>query len=761
MFISRSTSMKRVAIIGSYVPRQCGIATFTFDLRTALANQFHDTDFSVVALNDKGATYDYPEEVKWQIHQECPADYREVAEELNAAGIDRVSLQHEYGIFGGEAGEYLLLLLRALKVPVVTTLHTVLENPSEAQKRVMDEIIFRSSRLIVMSKRGAEILKRVHNAHDWKIEIIPHGVHNLPHSRNPEMEKQLGIEGKQTLLTFGLLSPDKGIENVISALPEILKKVPNAIYMVVGATHPQVKANHGETYRDGLVKLAKNLGVEDHVVFHNRYVAVSELGTFLSHADVYVTPYLKPQQITSGTLAYAMGCGRAIISTPYWYAEEVLDDGRGILVPFANHEAISEAAINLLVNDDYRKDIQEKALAYGSEMLWPLVGARCMGVFEEVGSHQLSLPARAPRLGPLRLPSINLNHLQAMTDSTGLFQHATHDIPNYTEGYCIDDNARALILMANLRGEADHDPEEVKRLARRYLAFVQHAFQPDLGRFKNFMLYDRTWTKAIGSEDSHGRTVWALGVLAAKLPNEGAGAIARDLLFKALPAVREFTSPRAWAYVLLGLTRYMDVYGSDPALLHECSIYSFELESMLRNMRTLDWVWFEDRLSYCNARLPQALMLASRRLGNAKGVACAVEALEWLHEVQTGPSGFFEPVGSDRTYIRGTTKPRFDQQPVDVHASLSAYLAAVRIVGDQVWMARAESAYGWFMGENHLGLSMYDPTTGGGYDGLHQDRINMNQGAESTLSFLLATAELKAAKALETPIAAQYAFASQ
>ena len=761
MHKSRSLSVKRVAIIGSYVPRQCGIATFTYDLRTELARQFPDVEFPVAALDDEDGIYTYPPEVKWRIEQDCPADYRRVAASLNATGVDRVFLQHEYGIFGGEAGEYLLLLLRELQMPVVTTVHTILRHPTEEQKRVMDEVIAISAQIIVMSTRGGEILRDVHNTPDWKIEHVHHGVHNLPHTRNPERESQLNIKDKKTLLTFGLVSPDKGIENAIAAMPAILEKVPNAVYLVVGATHPHVKAHHGEVYRESLEALVNKLGVESQVIFYNRYVDLSELGTFLSHADVYVTPYLKPQQITSGTLAYAMGTGRAIISTPYWYAEEVLANDRGVLVPFSDPAAIAAAAIELFTDDARREAIQQRALEYGQEMTWELVASKCMRVLKEAERQPQERGMRAilPRIvNPmLDVPYPVLTHLIAMTDSTGLFQHATHDIPNYTEGYCIDDNARGLLLVTELAEADGHDRGDLKRLADRYLAFVHHAYDAELGRFRNFMAYDRTWLESYGSEDSHGRALWALGSLAGQRTEDGAGALAWNLFSQALPAARSFTSPRAWAFALLGLTGAMRRYGDDPFLRVACALYTSRLDALLRETRSIDWVWFEDRLSYCNARLPQALMLGGWWLNQPEVVAAAAESLEWLAGIQTCQDGLFEPVGSDRVFIRGSLKPRFDQQPVDVFASVSAYLDAGRLTGDRAWTVRADSAYRWFLGENHLGRPMFDPETGAGFDGLQRYGVNMNRGAESTLSFLHATAAVRIGKVGSAQAPAQYA----
>jgi glycosyltransferase involved in cell wall biosynthesis len=740
---------KRVAIIGTYSPRKCGIATFTHDLQQNLSSQFEDVEFDVVAINDGFAAPNYPAEVKWQIRQDCPADYTATAEQLNRSGVDVISLQHEFGIFGGDSGEYLLLLLRATTIPVVTTLHTLLVNPNRSQRQVMDEIIARSSKLVVMSQKGISILRETYGAPRSKIRLTHHGVHDLPSICKESVQESLGLKNQKVLLTFGLVSPDKGIENAIAAMPDIVKSVPNAVYCVVGETHPHIKRNSGEVYRESLQRRAEELGVGENVKFIDEYVDLEKLGELLAMADVYITPYLKPEQVTSGTLAYALGSGRAIISTPYWYAEELLAEDRGVLVPFNDPASISQAAIHLLTDDAFRKEIRANAFEYGRQMAWHSVANEYFRTF----SGTLERPAASLDSRPF-----SLRHLGALTDCTGILQHATFDIPNRDEWYCIDDNARGLLLAAKLASIAPPDLEAVQSLRDRYFSFVVHAFNPANGRFRNFMSYDRQWLEEAGSEDSHGRAIWALGQFVADTPFAGASHLASDLLRRSLPALAEFTSPRAWAYAMLGLVGLLNAGENDYEIVGTAATLSEKLHRLLVKTRTDDWLWFEDVLSYENARLPQALMLGGAWLARSDMVDEAEDALHWLDSVQRSPDGRFEPVGSDHPYLRGGPRPRFAQQPVDVLASVSAYIAAAGVTRDPTWLEKARRAYAWFLGKNVLSARVFDPETGAGFDGLDAKGVNQNRGAESTLSYLLASAEFYANGGQATVGSAQYAY---
>jgi glycosyltransferase involved in cell wall biosynthesis len=744
--------MKRVALLGNHLPRECGIATFTTHLADALASARPELDVLVVAMNDGGRRHAYPPRVRFEIAEGEIGSYRRAADFLNVNQVDVLSVQHEYGIFGGKAGAHVLALLRELRMPIVTTLHTVRPAPSEAQRAVLDELASLSTRLAVMSEAGAELLTRVHGIPRHRIDLIPHGIPDVP--IDPLSKERLGVQGKTVLLTFGLLSPDKGIEHVIDALPAILESCPDTVYVVLGATHPHIVAREGEAYRLLLEARSRHLGVASAMVFHNRFVSQAELTEFLSAADIYITPYLQPEQITSGTLAYAVGAGKAVISTPYLYARELLDDGRGRLVPFSDSAAIAREVVDLIDNDDARHTMCARAAAYGVAMTWPSVAGRYVASFGAARAeyrHRHHAPHRAPTLDtrPAALPEISLKHVQAMTDDTGMLQHAIFNIPRYEDGYCLDDNARALLLMALLEDAGTDDPATVSRLVSRYLAFVSHAFDRPSGRFRNFLSYPRHWLESCGSEDSHGRAVWALGAVVGRAVDPGRRSLAGDLFHSAMPAVTSFSSPRAWAYALLGIDEYLKAFHGDSTLAAVQVELATRLLGLFRRVSRPDWLWFEESATYCNARLSQALLVSGEGMHRSDMISAGLRSLEWLVSVQTSPTGQFAAIGSNGFLHRGSPPAAFDQQPVEACAIAGACLAAARIDGDPGWGPRARWAFDWFLGENHLRQWLFDPSTGGCRDGLHADRPNLNQGAEATLSFLLALHELRAETALD------------
>ncbi|MBA4066397.1 MAG: glycosyl transferase family 1 [Isosphaera sp.] len=756
--------VRKLALVGNYLPRKCGIATFTHDMHASLAAALPAAECAVVAVTDAAGGYDYPPEVRFEVRERHPEDYRRAAEFLNLANTDVVCLQHEYGIFGGTAGSHVLGLLRHLRAPVVTTLHTVLKDPDADQRRVMGQVCELSARVAVMTDRGRRFLTEVYGVPAGKIDLIAHGIPDMPFVDPNFYKDQFGVEGKRVLLTFGLLSPNKGVENVIRALPAVTAEFPDAVYVVLGATHPNLVREHGETYRRGLEKLAADLGVGEHVRFFDRFVTLPELTEFLGAADVYVTPYLNPAQVVSGTLAYAFGCGKAVVSTPYWHAEELLADGRGVLVPFGDAGAVAREVTALLRDDNRRHAMRKKAYRLGREMIWARSAARYLESFARARSGVE--PARRAgekewaggfpppfRVSPTHhLPALRLDHLRRMTDGTGLLQHARHAVPHYAEGYCTDDNARGLLLTVLLE-ELDRE-EPAAGLATTYAAFLQAAFDPARGRFRNFMGYDRRWLEEVGSEDSHGRAVWALGACVGRSRRPDFSAWAAVLFEDALGPVLATTSPRAWAFALLGVDDYLRRFPGD----RRAAGVRRELTARLldRHAKTAGpgWEWFEDVLTYDNARLPQALIAAGHGAGNRKAVEVGASALRWLVGVQTAPAGHHRPVGTEGWYRRGGAAARFDQQPVDAGATVSACLAAHRATGDPFWRPAARAAFDWFLGRNDLGLEVYDPATGGCRDGLLPDRVNRNQGAESTLAFLLARAELELADGPRRPGAA-------
>ena len=755
----------RIAVIGNYLPRQCGIATFTTDLCAAISAEYGTARLLALPVNDTEKGYDYPSRVRWSLAQDDIKSYQDAAEFLNFNNIDMVCLQHEYGIFGGKAGSHILHLLRGLNMPVVTTLHTVLREPDPDQLAVMEEIAELSDRLVVMSQLSSQFLQEVFKVPGSKIDMVPHGVPDLPFLDPNFYKDRFGVEGKAVLLTFGLLSPNKGIENVIRALPQILARHKNVMYIVAGATHPHVLRREGDKYRASLQALAREVGVESQVIFHDRFVSPEEMAEFIGAADIYITPYQTEAQVVSGTLAYALGAGKAIISTPYWHAIELLDDRRGALVPFQNPDAIGLKTIELLDTPAIRHAMRKRAYLFARDMVWKKVAQGYMESFARVRSDRVETPrvqfsARATPKALDQLPELKFDHLNALTDDTGVLQHAIFTIPNRGEGHTTDDNARALIFAVMLEGlagannlaSANNKDERAKTnllaadFSARYLAFLEHAFNPSNGRFRNFLGYDRQWNEPIGSEDCHGRALWSLGTVLGRSSNQGLRSAAGRLFEFSLPAAVEFYSPRASAYTLLGIQEYLNSYPGDRDAQKIRSVLSRRLLEMYESVRRPDWKWFEDVAAYGNARLPQALLVVGAACSDDGMVSAGLESLDWLMKAQhSEPDGHFMPIGSQGFYHQNGEKARFDQQPIEAAGAVSACLEAFRVTGDKRWHSQAWSAFNWFLGDNDLQLPLYDSVTGGCRDGLHPERANQNQGAESTLSFLMALLEMRTA----------------
>jgi glycosyltransferase involved in cell wall biosynthesis len=743
----------RIAFVGNYLPRQCGIATFTTDLCAALATEYGRERLFAIPVNDPGSSYEYPEQVRLELEQEDIASYERAAEFLNFNGNDLVCLQHEYGIYGGLAGRHILTLLRKLKMPVVTTLHTVLREPDANQRIVLEEIARLSDRVVVMSEQAAQFLRGVYKVPDEKIDIIPHGVPDFQFMDPNYFKDRFGAEGKSVLLTFGLLAPNKGIENVIRALPGILSKHPNVVYIVSGATHPQLRRQEGERYREGLQALAVQLGVASNVMLLNRFVSAEELVEQVGAADIYITPYLQEAQIVSGTLAIALGAGKAIISTPYWHAKELLADNRGVIVPFENPDAIREAVIQLLDHDGERHAMRKRAYLHSRETIWPNAARKYMASFQRA-RFERSLHPRAAQKddgavnAPECLPALNPAHMLKMTDDTGILQHAIFSIPNPSEGYTTDDNARALIVSALLEEyPADARSRAYPSISHHYLAFLWLAFNADTGRFRNFLGYDRRWLENVGSDDSHGRALWSLGEVLGHSRDAGLRGAAGRLFEAAVPATLTFTSPRAWAFCILGMQAYLDWFPGDRAVQAIRNTLANRLLDIYERSHSATWKWFEKSLSYSNARLSQALILAGWRSDNQRMIEAGMDSLKWLvAEQHRDDAEMFVPIGSNGFFIEGSEKARFDQQPVEACATVSACLEVYRLTEEHQWLEEAQRVFCWFLGKNDLQVSLYDATTGGCRDGLHPDRINQNQGAESTLSFLMALLEMQAAK---------------
>ena len=753
--------ISRIGFIGNYLPRQCGIATFTTDLCEAVATEFPGATCIALPVNDIVAGYDYPTRVRFELTEKDIESYRRAADFLNINNVDLVCLQHEYGIYGGRAGSHILALLRDLRMPIVTTFHTILRDPDPDQRRVLQEVAALSDRVVVMSQRGVDFLQEVYGVAPEKIDHIPHGIPDVPFVDSSFHKDLFGVEGKTVLLSFGLLSANKGIETVIAALPAILAKHPNVVYVVVGATHPNVLRHDGETYRLSLQWLAREKGVEGQVIFYNRFVSIEELIEFISAADIYITPYLTANQITSGTLAYTVGAGKAVISTPYWYAEEMLAEERGVLVPFRDPAALAAQVIDLLDNESKRHAMRKRAYLFGRAMIWPQVARRYMETFARARAERRHFASPEFAVKPLdrrpaELPPLKLDHLRHMTDHTGMLQHAIFTVPNYAEGYTSDDNARALMVSALLEAVGN---SEALELGSRYLAFIWYAFNAETGRFRNFMDYQRNWMEDIGSEDSHGRTLWALGTVLGRSNMPTMHSMAGKVFEKALPAILGTTSPRAWAFALMGIDEYLQRFSGDRLASQVREELAGRLLALYQNNRAENWLWFEDRLTYCNAALPHAMILCGHTMSNPLMTGAGLEALGWLADLQRsdGEGHPFVPIGSNGFHQKGGERARFDQQPVEAQAMVSACLEAYRATGDKRWRKEARRAFEWFLGRNDLNLPIYDPTTGGCRDGLHPDRLNENQGAESTLAFLQSLLELRLAESALAPKEVQIA----
>ena len=744
-----ATELKKIAFVGDYLPRKCGIATFTHDLREAVAKACH-AHCIVVPMDDVAGPYAYESEVQFQVAEQEIDDYRAAADFLNFSNVDVISLQHEFGIYGGPCGSHILAMLHDLRMPVVTTLHTVLSQPGQTQRAVMTQLVRLSTRLVVMTERCRQTLVQVYGVDPKQVDLIAHGIPNVPGIDQRILKEQFSVEDKAVALTFGLLSPGKGIEHVLQAIPEIITRFPDFIYLVLGATHPSLVREQGERYRISLERMAKELRITKHVSFYNRFVELDELTEFIGAADLYITPYLNVQQAVSGTLAYAFGCGQAVISTPYWHAEELLADGRGVLVPFADSAAIAYEVIGLLSDEDRRLAMRANAFKLGRSMTWDHVSKAYLRSFDQAREERINrrkpLAVRTLDEQPLALPQMNLEHLEHLSDSTGIVQHAIYTIPDHAHGYCTDDNARALILTVLLE-EQGKDSQRVRFLASRYAAFLNFAFDRDTGRFRNFMSFDRRWLEDDGSDDSQGRALWALGTCIGRSQQTGLTAWARELFHRAMPACEQTTSPRTWALGIMGIHEYLRRYNGDRAAATMCQRLADRLIEMYDRTATDDWPWFENIATYNNAKLSQSLIAHGRWSGDQRAAEIGLKSLRWLCQKQLSPEGRFRPIGSNGFSREGGESAVFDQQAIETHAMVSASVEAFAASKDVFWNEQAHLAFDWFLGRNDLGQPIYDASTGGCFDGLMESQVNENQGAESTLAFLLSLVEMRALSA--------------
>ncbi|MEM6750693.1 MAG: glycosyltransferase family 4 protein [Planctomycetota bacterium] len=748
-----SRPLQTVSLIGSYAPRRCGIGTFTADLAEAMQQARPDLKVRAVALNDRPEGYRYSDRVWFELNQHRLGEYQLAAEFLNTAHTDVVCLQHEFGIFGGEGGAFVLEMLRRLRMPVVATLHTVLRDPEPKYRVVADKLFAVCDKLVVMADRAVEFLTDIYGVPQEKIAVIPHGIPDVPFVDPAFYKDQFGVEGKKVILTFGLIGPSKGLENMIRALPSIVAKHPDAVYVIVGATHPGVLAHSGEEYRLGLQRLANELGVADHVVWFNRFVELDELTAFLGAADVYVTPYDNEAQITSGTLAYAVGAGKAVVSTPYWHASELLDDGRGRVVPFRDQAALASTITELFDHEVERHAVRKAAYQHGRAMRWSEVAQRYFEVFEEVRAHRRShpQPASALRKAPAdELTEIKLDHLRTLTDSCGLVAHAKSTVPNRRSGYWLEHNAGALIALLQAQDHLAYDDAgDTDLLVSRLLSFIDHAYDPAHGRFRQQMGYDRAWDDRPFSEDAHGRAMWALGETVARSQSPGHVGLASQLFHEALPACEGFEHAHGLAFSLIGIHAYLRRYSGDADAKRVRAGLAERLFERFLAASNPAWPYPNDQVTYAATRLPHALLLSGRWMFRNDMIEAALRCLDWLNGVQSADDGRFEPAGTAGGLPRGGTKARFDQLPQEAAGAIDANLEAYRVTQRLGYVRRARRCLDWFLGDNDLRAPLYDNTTGGCADRLTPAGASPDQGADATVSWLLSLLSMYEHEVLE------------
>jgi len=729
----------KIALIGTYTPRECGIGTFAKNLVRSISmvgespKEGEGLEGFVIALNDYEQTYSYPEEVKLIIHQESQVDYLEAANFVNLSGADLCILQHEFGIFGGQNGVYILPLLHRLSIPLVVTLHTVLNTPSYNEKAVLKEICKMASKIVVMSRKAITLLTTVYDVPEEKIALIEHGVPDL-HFNQTQSKKDCNLENKKVLLTFGFIGRNKGIETVIKALPKVIDKFPDVLYMVLGKTHPNVLRHSGEEYRNYLHRLVQSLNLDDHVLFLNEFIDQKELFKYLSACDIYITPYLNEAQITSGTLSYAMGVGCAVISTPYWHAAELLDEGRGRLFNFNNSEELATTLIELLSQPDVLKDLQKKSSEFGKKITWPKIGMKYVTLFNGVLSEPLAAVSKKRTIvDPLLLPPFSLSHIKRLTDDTGIIQHAKFGIPNLKEGYCLDDNARALLMVLIAFRQTKN--LLALELSPIYLSYI-HYMQNKDGTFRNFLSFNRNFLDKVGSEDSFGRTIWALGYLLGNAPNDAYYQMGKLVFFDASPNFEKLKSIRSIANMMIGISYYLRSNPSDEGMTERLRGFAHKLVKQYEDNSTENWKWFEPLLAYDNGILPLALLHSAEILHDEKITAVALGAMNFLTAI-TMKDGYLSIIGNKDWYKRDGERSVFAQQPIDALAMILMYHQAFHLTKDKEYLNKLYTSFMWFLGENDLRMSLYDFETKGCCDGFENYGVNRNQGAESSLAYLI------------------------
>jgi len=684
----------------------------------------------IIAMNNSDEKYSYPKEVKLTIQQENRNEYLSAAKYINNSGADVCILQHEFGIFGGRSGIYILSMLHRLKIHLVVTLHTISNTPSYTEKAILKEICKMAKLVVVMNLKAIDFLIDIYDVPRVKISFIEHGVPNY-HFDQKKIKKVLQLEEKKIILTFGFLSRNKGIEVAIKALPKLVKKHPNVIYLVLGKIHPSVLRSSGDEYLLYLRQLVKNLNLEDHVIIPNEYVPQEDLFKYLYASDIYITPYNNEAQITSGTLSYAVGAGSAVISTPYWHATELLANGVGRLFDFQNSNQLTDILVELLDCPETLNALRKKAYEYGRNITWPEIGAKYnRNIFNIL---QDKIEKKGKSFDILTIPPFSLKHIKRLTDDTGIMQHAKFSIPDLKHGYCLDDNARALLMaVLAFKEKNNYKALELCPIYLRYILYMQN----DNGTFRNFLSFDRSFLDEEGSEDSFGRTIWALGYLLANAPNSSYYESGQSIFLKAIPVFEKLKSIRGIANTIVGISYYLHRNHSDDSMVELLRRLSIKLVNSYEVNSSDNWRWFEPLLTYDNAMLPLALLHATEILNDDKIRGIAFSSMDFLIG-KTFTDGYLSIIGNNGWYKKDEKRASFAQQPLDALAMILLFKQAFQITKNIEYLNKLFTSYMWFLGENDLRISLYDSETNGCCDGLESSGVNRNQGAESTLAYVI------------------------
>ena len=733
--------MKKIKFvcISTFLPRKCGIATFTKNFIDSILNSNLKKDIKkeayVVALNDHNQQYEYPDIVKYIIRDNYQLDYLKAVKYINYSDADICIIQHEFGIFGGESGVYILPLIRKLEIPCIVIFHTVLKEPSYTEKAIINEIGKMAEKVVVMNKMAVDFLVEIYDVPKEKIVFIEHGIPDFDFIKSREYKKKFHLTNKKVLLTFGLLSRNKGIETVIQALPNVIKRHPDVIYIVLGKTHPNVERVSGEEYRNYLELLVEKNNLGEYVYFHNHFVSDDELFGYLSAADIYITPYLNEAQMTSGSLSYAVGSGSAVISTPYWHANELLSRGRGRLFNFGDSDALADILIELLDNPQEMDELRRKAYNYGRKRIWPEIGAKYLTLISDtVKTYASEGIKKQAVINPLILPTFCLKHIKRLTHDIGIVQHAKYNVPNLKEGYALDDNARALLM--SLMAYRQLKDEDVLELIPVYLSFISYMQNED-GTFRNLLSFNRDFLDENGTEDSFGRTIWALGYLIHYPANQGYIQMSRDMFFKASNNFEKLKTLRGRAYTINGIYHYLRRFPGDETMGKILRDLAYTLVKEYTNEKDKDWMWFESKLAYSNAIIPLSIFYSYKIINDPALLHIAEESMEFLQKV-TFKHGHISPVGNNGWYEKGKKCPQYAQQSIDVTDMMLLFYQAFVVTKDDGYINKMKTSFLWFLGDNDLGIPLYDFETCGCFDGLESYGVNRNQGAESTIAYLIA-----------------------